>query len=578
MDIKSRKEDFVTRLKKENNFTLVGEYSGHHGNTDFLCNRCGNIFKASPMSTKTRKSCPACRNFYLGKSKPMIETNKELSSYLKNPEDAKKFSEKTGASLLWKCQDCGGEFYRSPGVFRDGIFKCKYCWDGVSFPNKMMFFVLKCLDIKFEPEKTFLWSRFKNGEKFIYDFYIVEKNIIIEMMGSQHYDNNAFFAKRSKRDIKETDEEKKNLSLKNNISKYFQIDARLSEFELIKKSIVANLCDVFDLSKVDWEYVFKHSYKSILVEVCKYYDEHTCANIAEISEYFKMGRSTIGRYLNLGGKHNLCTYTVEDMKRRKSLHIKESAMKKKTEKASLIFSLYLSGLTKNEICNMYNIGIRHVGKLLTFARKLQKLDKTVDEIKKINDSYNIIRTAIFEYIKNNPNDSMVEISKKTGYSYSAVSKYAKEGVSEGIIEYSTDKSRDIARIKSGKSRRIGVSKFDRCGNFIISYDSISQAAKCECIDSGAICGVLKGTYKLCCNSIWRYTKDGSPTQDEILKANTRDIINRRAVIQYDLNLNFIKCYASISLAEKESGANYIHGCLAGKNKTAGGYIWKYAEQ
>ena len=53
----------------------------------------------------------------------------------------------------------------------------------------------------------------------------------------------------------------------------------------------------------------------------------------------------------------------------------------------------------------------------------------------------------------------------------------------------------------------------------------------------------------------------------------------KKVGQYDLNLNLIREYDSIRIAEKETNIKNqnISACCLGKAKTAGGYIWKYHE-
>lgn len=59
--------------------------------------------------------------------------------------------------------------------------------------------------------------------------------------------------------------------------------------------------------------------------------------------------------------------------------------------------------------------------------------------------------------------------------------------------------------------------------------------------------------------------------------NVKMIINAKPVIQYDLQHNFIKRYASaIQAAEEIKISNVtISQCLTGRNKTAGGYLWEY---
>ena len=55
--------------------------------------------------------------------------------------------------------------------------------------------------------------------------------------------------------------------------------------------------------------------------------------------------------------------------------------------------------------------------------------------------------------------------------------------------------------------------------------------------------------------------------------------NLRKIVQYDKNHNFIRIHNSIRLAAKSVGRTdgAIQNCLAGKTKTSGGYIWKYAD-
>lgn len=50
----------------------------------------------------------------------------------------------------------------------------------------------------------------------------------------------------------------------------------------------------------------------------------------------------------------------------------------------------------------------------------------------------------------------------------------------------------------------------------------------------------------------------------------------KKVNQYSLNNDFIKCWDSISQAEKELGITHISNCCKGKRKSAGNYIWRYA--
>ena len=53
--------------------------------------------------------------------------------------------------------------------------------------------------------------------------------------------------------------------------------------------------------------------------------------------------------------------------------------------------------------------------------------------------------------------------------------------------------------------------------------------------------------------------------------------HNKRINQYDLNNNFIKTFDSITNAAKETNNNResIGKCCNNKNKTAGGFIWRF---
>jgi len=54
--------------------------------------------------------------------------------------------------------------------------------------------------------------------------------------------------------------------------------------------------------------------------------------------------------------------------------------------------------------------------------------------------------------------------------------------------------------------------------------------------------------------------------------------NNKPIIQYNLDMNPIKEWPSISEAQKWLNKGYITGCLLGRQKQAGGFIWKFKNQ
>ena len=72
---------------------------------------------------------------------------------------------------------------------------------------------------------------------------------------------------------------------------------------------------------------------------------------------------------------------------------------------------------------------------------------------------------------------------------------------------------------------------------------------------------------------------GIPKTDQhkqnISNSSRGKIRNNKHILQYDMEGNFIKEWISRTEAKKWLGSGDIAGCLSGKQKQAGGFIWKY---
>jgi len=137
----------------------------------------------------------------------------------------------------------------------------------------------------------------------------------------------------------------------------------------------------------------------------------------------------------------------------------------------------------------------------------------------------------------------------------------------GFIWRYKDKFIEIDLEKLNYQKR-KIKQYDLKGNLIKSYNSIKEAS---------YNGFNESNIQDCCvyrlkshkGFIWRYIEDDSPVIYESK--------NKRFVLQYDLNDNFIKEWDSIVSASKELNirSNNIVTCCSGKSKSSGGFIWKY---
>lgn len=127
-------------------------------------------------------------------------------------------------------------------------------------------------------------------------------------------------------------------------------------------------------------------------------------------------------------------------------------------------------------------------------------------------------------------------------------------------------------INSTLKRFKPVLQYDLNGNFIKEYKGIKNIIG---ISDISIINCCKGHTKTANGYIWKYkTSNNYPIKiNPIKECHSRN----RKIAQYDINNNLIKIYTSKSeiLSTLKIKKSALKMCLCGKNKTSGGFIWKY---
>lgn len=149
--------------------------------------------------------------------------------------------------------------------------------------------VLKQQGIRYKPEKSFSWLPRRR-----YDFYLIDDDIVIEVHGIQHYEEQGA-GRRFHNTLKhqqEVDKLKYDEATQRGL-KYIEIDAREHFYEYIKNSIINS--DI-PTDKVDWSEVFlKTTDNSIIKSIIKGYNEGM--TLKEISDITNINTSTISTRL-----------------------------------------------------------------------------------------------------------------------------------------------------------------------------------------------------------------------------------------------------------------------------------------
>lgn len=273
------------------------------------CLKCHDTnVKISESHLKEGRGCPTCRGLKVVKGINDIPTTSPwmIPYFQGGREEAELYTNNSNKKIYPKCPFCARiseKGIKINKIYTKNGFSC-HCSSGSSYPEKFVTELLNQLNISYISEaskNTLSWIQ--NSKR--YDFYIPNKNLIIEVNGLQHYEYNNWTGKTLKQE-QENDLVKKELALSNGISKYIQLDCRESSKKYIKTSILnSDLSIIFDLKNIDWDKCELKAISNTTKEICDYYSNVTCVT-TEIAKKFNMNYNTIARHLKLGNKYNWC--------------------------------------------------------------------------------------------------------------------------------------------------------------------------------------------------------------------------------------------------------------------------------
>lgn len=119
------------------------------------------------------------------------------------------------------------------------------------------------------------------------------------------------------------------------------------------------------------------------------------------------------------------------------------------------------------------------------------------------------------------------------------------------------------------------------GSIIGSFKSLNEAARATGVSAGNIssaCKQIRG-YSQAGGYIWRYDGEQWVLPSELRVIN--EITRKQSVVQIERStLVVIEKFNTILDASKETGirGSLISSCCRGKQRQAGGYIWRYANE
>lgn len=304
---KKSHEDYVVECYNANpNLEILGEYRGCNELIKTRCKICNGIFYRNASKNHEGRGCPICAGIQVVHGiNDIATTHPDFVKYFKNSEETKNYTYGSTKKTTFVCPHCKTEKIMEINKLIDYGFHCNFCDDGISYPNKFGRVLLKSLPVsniiyEYSPK----WA-----SPYRYDNYFEYNgnSYILEMDGGFHYQK--FY--HSNLSLEETQQRDalKDLLAKENGIKMIRIDCRISTKDYIVNSIYKSvLNDIFCLNDIDWELCNRQATKSLVIEVCQYYNTNQSCSVKDISNVFKLTQSTISEYLYKGNELGICKY------------------------------------------------------------------------------------------------------------------------------------------------------------------------------------------------------------------------------------------------------------------------------
>ena len=444
-------------------------------------------------------------------------------------KEARKYSYGSQKKIYPICPDCGrikNQSIRINDIYKNHSISCS-CSDGRSYPNKFMYSLLTQLNYEFIDEFSPDWIKPKR-----YDFYIPSRNLIIEMDGRLGHGKVIY--PKSNLTIEgslDIDNYKDKMAENHNI-KVIRINSDISEVKYISENIInSGIFSDKEINNVSFEKCDKFATSNLARYVCEYYSKQEYATSKSVAKDIHMSQTATLKYLKQGNKFGWCKYNAN-------------------EKRSIGFNKMIQDryYTGDYTCITYDLDKNMIGRYFTTTEAANDLTNRLG----INMCQSNISNAI----------------KKASHKYNNFLFFSSEYNASEFFKSSIYK-KTVRKIYC----------YDVNGNFIKQYNNVREIVEELNITNSVVYGILnrkENVAKTIHGYIFRYSDDCDDVRDGSMTINN----NYKKIVQFDKNMNKLKEYNSVKIGSKKTGINSssISQCLRNKSKTAGGYIWRYADE
>lgn len=264
------------------------------------------------LNESNKRGCSCCHGNTVVKGiNDVATTHPHLVKYFANIEDANSYTYSSNKKIWFKCLECGLKKEMKINTLYHRGFSCNKCGDGISLPNKTMYNILKQLQMNFILEYSPDWI----GQK-RYDFYIPSINLIIEMDGGWHTQDNNMSGQTSEEskaidDYKDEQAKLHGMTVVRIDCDYGNDYARLN---YVKQNLLNNnkLNKLINLSYINWDNIEELVMTNIMKIACEYKRENNNLTTTQIGKIMGFSGNAISRWLKQGNELRWCHYDTKE--------------------------------------------------------------------------------------------------------------------------------------------------------------------------------------------------------------------------------------------------------------------------
>lgn len=127
-----------------------------------------------------------------------------------------------------------------------------------------------------------------------------------------------------------------------------------------------------------------------------------------------------------------------------------------------------------------------------------------------------------------------------------------------------------------------VYQYSLNGDFLNEFSCVTEAERATGVSNSNICACCKGRHRYVNDFQWSYEKNDKlpPIDKTQLRYENSIKKQEKAVYQYNLQGDYIGCYKSLSMAQRETNVSFkkISKCCHQQQKQTGGFMWFFEYQ